>query len=42
MRTSQDRAIVLLRLHGVDHSADQAGGPLVFHRSGFGSVSPYS
>jgi flavin reductase (DIM6/NTAB) family NADH-FMN oxidoreductase RutF len=37
-----DHLIVLLRLHAVDHRADQAGGPLVFHRSGFGRLSPYS
>ncbi|MFC4070315.1 flavin reductase family protein [Actinoplanes subglobosus] len=36
-----DHTIVLLRLHAVDHSADQDGGPLVFHRSGFGRLSPY-
>jgi flavin reductase (DIM6/NTAB) family NADH-FMN oxidoreductase RutF len=35
-----DHTIVLLLLHAVDH-ADQrpAGQPLVFHRSGFGSVA---
>ena len=31
-----DHTIVLLRLHAVDHSPDQDGGPLIFHRSGFG------
>lgn len=31
-----DHTIVLLRLHAVDHSPDQTGGPLIFHRSGFG------
>ncbi|MEU4693886.1 flavin reductase family protein [Actinoplanes sp. NPDC023714] len=36
-----DHTIVLLRLHAVDHAGDEAGGPLVFHRSGFGSLSPY-
>ena len=36
-----DHTIVLLRLHGVDHPADQGGGlgPLVFHRSAFGRLS---
>jgi flavin reductase (DIM6/NTAB) family NADH-FMN oxidoreductase RutF len=36
-----DHTIVLLRLHAVEHSADAAAGPLVFHRSGFGRLSPY-
>ncbi|GIE77207.1 putative oxidoreductase [Actinoplanes philippinensis] len=36
-----DHTIVLLRLHAVEHSADADGGPLVFHRSGFGRLSPY-
>jgi flavin reductase (DIM6/NTAB) family NADH-FMN oxidoreductase RutF len=35
-----DHTIVLLRLHAVEHSTDEAGGPLVFHRSGFGRLSP--
>ncbi|MBO3737467.1 flavin reductase family protein [Actinoplanes flavus] len=39
--TAGDHTIVLLRLHAADHSTDQNGGPLVFHRSGFGRVSPY-
>lgn len=36
-----DHTIILLRLHGVDHPADQAEelGPLVFHRSAFGRLS---
>ena len=32
-----DHIIVLLRLHAVDHGGDAA--PLVFHRSGFGSLA---
>jgi flavin reductase (DIM6/NTAB) family NADH-FMN oxidoreductase RutF len=36
-----DHTIVLLQLHAVEHSADAAAGPLVFHRSGFGRLSPY-
>jgi flavin reductase (DIM6/NTAB) family NADH-FMN oxidoreductase RutF len=36
-----DHTVVLLRLHAVEHSPDHAGGPLVFHRSGFGRLSPY-
>jgi flavin reductase (DIM6/NTAB) family NADH-FMN oxidoreductase RutF len=32
-----DHQIVLLRLHAVDHA--DASQPLVFHRSGFGSIS---
>ncbi|WP_433833199.1 flavin reductase family protein [Actinoplanes sp. CA-015351] len=36
-----DHTIVLLRLHAVEHSTDQTGGPLVFHRSGFGRLFPY-
>ncbi|MBW6435191.1 flavin reductase family protein [Actinoplanes hulinensis] len=39
--TVGDHTIVLLRLHAADHSTDQGGGPLVFHRSAFGRVSPY-
>lgn len=35
-----DHTIVLLRLHAVEHSAEEAAGPLVFHRSGFGRLSP--
>ncbi|WP_328476161.1 flavin reductase family protein [Actinoplanes sp. NBC_00393] len=35
-----DHVIVLLRLHAVNHTADQNGGPLVFHRSAFGRLSP--
>ncbi|MEU4420944.1 flavin reductase family protein [Actinoplanes sp. NPDC024001] len=35
-----DHIIALLRLHAVDHP-DHAGSPLIFHRSGFGRVSPY-
>ncbi|GAA4977634.1 flavin reductase family protein [Actinoplanes utahensis] len=34
-----DHTIVLLRLHAVEHSPDQDGGPLVFHRSTFGRLS---
>ncbi|GAA1594105.1 flavin reductase family protein [Actinoplanes couchii] len=33
-----DHTIVLLRLHAVDHGT--FGAPLVFHRSGFGHLSP--
>ncbi|GIE36569.1 putative oxidoreductase [Actinoplanes italicus] len=36
-----DHTIVLLQLHAVEHGADAAAGPLVFHRSGFGRLSPY-
>ncbi|MEO9326186.1 flavin reductase family protein [Nocardioides sp. C4-1] len=32
-----DHVLVLLRLHAV-HQAEDAGGPLVFHRSGFGAL----
>ncbi|SDS47092.1 flavin reductase family protein [Actinoplanes derwentensis] len=35
-----DHTIVLLRLHAVDHGTDATAGPLVFHRSGFGHLSP--
>ena len=35
-----DHLIVLLRLHAVEHTADQDSGPLVFHRSAFGRLSP--
>lgn len=34
-----DHVIVLLRLHAVEHSADEHGNPLVFHRSGFGRLA---
>ena len=36
-----DHIIVLLRLHAVEHSADEddTGNPLVFHRSGFGRLA---
>lgn len=35
-----DHTIVLLRLHAVDHPAEEPdGSPLVFHRSGFGRLS---
>jgi flavin reductase (DIM6/NTAB) family NADH-FMN oxidoreductase RutF len=37
-----DHTIVLLRLHAVEHGADRDGAPLVFHRSGFGRLSPYA
>lgn len=34
-----DHVIVLLQVHAVDHGAeDDAGRPLVFHRSGFGRL----
>ena len=34
-----DHVIVLLRVHAVEHGAeDDAGHPLVFHRSGFGRL----
>ncbi|WP_430786360.1 flavin reductase family protein [Actinoplanes sp. G11-F43] len=35
-----DHTIVLLRLHAVAHSTDTSAGPLVFHRSTFGRLSP--
>ncbi|RLV50398.1 flavin reductase [Nocardioides mangrovicus] len=36
-----DHVLVLLRLHTVTHAEDDASGsPLVFHRSGFGTVLP--
>lgn len=35
-----DHTIVLLRLHVVEHAAyDDSGSPLVFHRSGFGTMA---
>jgi len=36
-----DHTIVLLRLHGVEHDAEEQlpGAPLVFHRSAFGRLS---
>jgi flavin reductase (DIM6/NTAB) family NADH-FMN oxidoreductase RutF len=36
-----DHVLVLLRLHGVEHDADERlpGAPLVFHRSSFGRLS---
>lgn len=44
-----DHTLVLLRLHGYDHDAPDAddpghepASPLVFHRSGFGSVSAHA
>lgn len=43
-----DHTLVLLALHGYDHApvdgdqpAHEQAGPLVFHRSGFGSVSAH-
>ena len=33
-----DHTLILLRLHAVDHGGDSS--PLVFHRSGFGRLSP--
>ena len=33
-----DHMIVILRLHAVEHA--DTSQPLVFHRSGFGSISP--
>lgn len=33
-----DHQIVILRLHAVEHS--DTSQPLIFHRSGFGSISP--
>ncbi|HWS39248.1 MAG TPA: flavin reductase family protein [Actinoplanes sp.] len=35
-----DHTIVLLELHAVANGTDAAAGPLVFHRSGFGHLSP--
>jgi flavin reductase (DIM6/NTAB) family NADH-FMN oxidoreductase RutF len=36
-----DHVLVLLRLHGVEHDAEESlpGSPLVFHRSAFGRLS---
>lgn len=34
-----DHTLVLLRLHAVAHPADDVRGPLVFHRSGFGTLA---
>jgi len=36
--TAGDHVIVILRLHAADHA--DVSEPLVFHRSGFGSISP--
>ena len=36
--TAGDHVIVILRLHAADHA--DVSEPLVFHRSGFGSINP--